>query len=271
MIRRLLLILFSALLLITISCTSTGDIDKTEDQLPQIQSSPLDFSSGRARLLLDTVPRSGTPRFFASTIRKSERADELPAALVQAAQQASRFIAVKAVSKFYTEKINTSMRHLSDLDVIWDTDLALEMIDKLRIIEQYQDTYGTYVIAELQNYPIAPVPYETRIDQDGVPGWIKENPVIPGYMVSVGVANRTAYIADSFTASDYQALEKLAKQVSVSIVSGQSSIENNAGSVTIQQNLEISEIVIPGFYILDRWRSPDKKTYYSLGIAPELR
>ena len=245
-----------------ISCTSTNHgIPVTT------YSTTIDFSAENSQFVMNTLPISGNPRFFAAVQRKSNRDDELSAALLKASEQASKFIAVKATSKFYLEKINSSMKYMRDLEVLWDRDLALEMIDRLEILHIFQDRYGTYIIAELPDRQLNKVPFAPTTT-NGVPDWTNRIPEIPGYIVSVGIALQSSYIADSFNAADDQALEDLSRQISVQIVTGKKQIENSVGSASLQTNYELSEVVIPGFYILDRWRSPDSRYYYSLAIAP---
>lgn len=255
------------LILLCFSCVSTDDEVGTEGVPVSVYSTPIDFSTDIRRDLLNTLPINGKPRFFASVQRLADREQELPAALLQASQQASKFVAVKALSKFYSEKLNSSMKYMRDLDVIWDRDLALEMIDQLEVIEIHQDTYGTYIIAELPTYSIKQ-PAWVNSSTGSTPEWTSRIPEIPGYIASVGVALQTGYVADSFEASDNQALEDLSRQISVEIVTGKKQIVNSVGTATLNSNYESSEVVIPGFYILARWRTPDSRYYYSLGIAP---
>jgi len=251
------------------SCVSSTE-NKTNAVPVEHYTTPIDFSKPDYQLMLKTYPVNNRPRFFASVIRMSNREDELTAALLQASEQASKFIAVKAVSQFYTEKINTSMKYLRNLEVQWDRELAIEMIDRLVLLEVYQDTYGTYIVTELRDHPIDKVHFDSKW-KNGKPEWTDVIPNIPGYIVSVGLSLQSGYVADSFTASDNQALEDLSRQISVDIVTGRRLVENSVGTASVQTNLETSEVVIPGFYILDRWRTPDGHYYYSLGIAPELK
>jgi hypothetical protein len=251
------------------SCMSTDN--KNPNAVPITSySSPIDFTSNSHNAYLDTSPVNGIPVFFASVQRMSDRSKELPAALLQASEQASKFVAVKATAKFYSEKMNSSMKYMRDLDVIWDRELALEMIDRLEVSAILQDTYGTYITVKL---PDSRINYSNsaRRFTGGAPEWTSRIPEIPGFIVSVGISLQTGYVADSFTASDNQALEDLARQISVEVVSGKKLIENSVGTISLQTNFEISEVVIPGFYILDRWRTPDSRYYYSLAITPDLQ
>jgi len=248
------------------SCTTTAE-KAAEGITVTNYETPLDFSGQGYADYLVTSPAGGMPVFFGSVQRMSNRDDEAAAALLNASEQASKFIAVKAVSKFYTEKLNTSMRYKHDLDVIWDRKLAIEMIDRLEVSRIIQDTYGTYITAVLPDEAIDGIPWQ-QSSNGGVPSWTSRIPDIPGYIVSVGIALQTGYTADSFAAADDQALEDLARQVSVQLLSGRKLIENSVGTASWQTNLETSEVVIPGFYIIERWRTPDAHYYYSLAAAP---
>jgi hypothetical protein len=123
---------------------------------------------------------------------------------------------------------------------------------------------------ELEGEKMQPVPWKPA-PRGRRPAWTNTVPEIPGYLTTVGIALQTGYVADSFAAADDQALEDMARQVSVEVSTGRKSIENGVGTASYQSNLEISEAVIAGFYILDRWRTPDGRYYYSLAVVPEFR
>lgn len=255
------------ILLLTISCTTT-EITANKDFETVIYETPINFSNTGFKNYLKTVPSQNSPVFFAAVQRKGIREDEKVAALLNASEQASKFIAVQAISKFYSEKLNSSIKYIRDLDVIWDKELAIEMIDRLEILDISQDNQGTYLTARLSDIKMPNVPWSTHRGSD-TPAWTSRIPKIPGYIVSVGIALQAGYVSDSFAAADNQALEDLARQISVEINSDKKQIENAAGTASLQTNYEISEVVIPGFYILERWRTPDARYYYSLAITPE--
>ena len=265
--RSIFLTSASLLLFFLFSCTS---VDSPEDtRVPvTIHETPIDFSGAGFNKYLKTYPSKGSPVFFASVQRMSDREKEKAAALLNASEQASKYIAVKAVSKFYSEKLNSSIKYMHDLDVLWDRELALDMIDRLEVLQVSQDTYGTYLTSTLPDYSLGSIPWMNITASETSPSWTNLIPEIPGYIVSVGIALQTGYVADSFKAADNQALEDLARQISVDIISGRKVIENGIGTAALLTNYEESEVVIPGFYILERWRSPDAHYYYSLAIAP---
>ena len=248
---------------VLLSCATT----EKQESLRRTYDAPVDFSGSEFGRMLETSPSDGSPRFFAYTGRMKDRDQEAVQCVLNAAEQASRFTAVKAVAKFYSEKVNSSIKYMRDLEVHWDRDLAVEMIDSLTVREIIQDTYGTYLVADLEGAALQ-IPYVPEMIRSEAPSWTISIPEIPGYRVSVGIALQTGYVADSFRAADDQALEDLARQVSVEIFTGRKSIENARGTASIQTNLEISKVIIAEFYILDRWRSPDGRYYYSLAAAP---
>jgi hypothetical protein len=239
------------------SCTTLAG-KESPGMTVRVQDTPIDFSESGYSDYLHTIPLKGNPVFFAAVQRMNDRDKEAPAALLSASEQASKFIAVKAVSEFYSEKMNSSIKYMRDLDVIWDRDLALDMIDRLEVLQISQDTYGTYLTAKLSDEKISKLIW-TSGKKTAAPDWTSNIPVIPGYIVSVGIALQTGYVADSFAAADNQALEDLARQISVKIVTGRKQLENSVGSVTVQTNYETSEVIIPGFYVLERWRTPDMR------------
>lgn len=264
--KLLILVLSTVTAALLFSCATNAQT-QTEENIVNEYETPIDFSAYGYTDFLKTPPYNGKPVFFASVKRMSDREDEKAAALIKAAQQASKFKAVKAASRFYTEKLNSTSRHLHDLEIEWDRELAIDLIDSLEVLQISRDTYGTYLTAMLPGTLMPPATVSAPSSQ--APSWTNRIPVIPGYIVSVGIALQTGYVADSFEAADNQALEDLARQISVQITSGKKLIQNNVGTAELTTNLEEAEVVIPGFYILERWRSPDARYYYSLAIAPE--
>ncbi len=262
--KKLSIILLPLIIALT-SCMSFNDFWNQSSKQYKSES-PINFSSSDICEAVNTYPRNGNPVFFASVQRMSNRELEEEAALRKAADQASRYYSVNVVSKFYSEKVNTSFRYMDDLDASWDLNLSGSLYEDLSIIESWQDNYGSYVLAELQGH--APPVIISPRSADKEPSWINNTPEIPGYITSVGITLQKGYVADSFEAAEEQALAQMAKQISISVSNGQVKLENSIGTVTTQSNLEIAEASIQGFYILDRWRTPDSRYYYALAVCP---
>ena len=263
--KKLSIILLPAILMILTSCMSFNDLWNQSSKQYKSES-PINFSSAEICEAVNTYPRNGNPVFFASVQRMSNRELEEEAALRRAADQASRYYSVDVVSKFYSEKVNSSFRYIKDLDAAWDLDLSEELYEDLNIIESWQDNYGSYVLAELQGHTPPAITLPRNSEKE--PSWINNPPEIPGHIASVGITLQKGYVADSFRAAEEQALAQMAKQISISISNGQVKLENSVGTITTQSNLEIAEASIEGFYILDRWRTPDNRYYYALAVCP---
>ena len=258
--------------LFLISCLSIDNeseqkLMNNEDRIKTISESA-DFNSIMLMNWLSTMPEANSPIFFAYTSRLSYRENELPKCLLNAASQASKFNRISAVSEFYSKQVNSSIRYASDLDIRWDRELEADLLDYLEIIETIQDHDGTYMRVRLMNAEISPyINYKREISPDE-PSWILNPPEIPGYIVGVGTVLQNGYMARSFEAADNQALEEIARQVSVSSTDSRKLLENSSGTASINDNIERSEAEITGFYVIERWYSPDKRYFHSLAVAP---
>lgn len=249
--------------MICLACVSVG----TESSRVVLESAA-DFSSPSWVSFLQTPPQGELPVFFAASPRMSNRDDEWGFCLQNAAVQASRFVAVQAVSTFLVNENNRDLFYLEDLDILYDRDLAEELVDKLVILREMQDRNGSYILASLDGYTMPTVPYSFS-PVGGEPAWVKDFPSISGYYVGVGVAQRTGRFDTSVAAADDRALEEIIRQISVRQSTDRRDIEvDTVGTAFAQKRQEVSEAVVLGFYVFARWVSPDGANYYSLALCP---
>jgi hypothetical protein len=228
----------------------------------------IDFSAYEGGALWNTLP-DGNPLFFAAVSRMGDRDMEEEECLNRAAVQASKFIAVQAKAKFISQKSNTGVGYASDIEINYDTELAVSLKEDLSVEKTYQDNEGTYVIARLGSTQMGSIPYKVS-SQGGKPAWVENPPAISGYYTAVGVAQRSRFFADSVAAADDMALEDLVKQISIGIKSARSDISvDRVGTATDQINYEEAEATVSGFYVIARWRTNDGSFHYSLAVAPK--
>lgn len=251
------------ILCILASCASSGGAGSRT-----IIEGAADFSTPSYGSILKTLPVGDAPVFFAAAPRMSEREAEIDECLKVAAAQASRFIAARASSYFLVKENNRDLLYLEDVNVQHDTELAESLVDDLTILREYQDRNGSYILAMLEGHPIGRIPY-TPSRTGGQPSWVEDFPSIPGYYVGVGVTQRAGHIAASIANADDRAMEEIIKQISVSQMTDRRDVEvETVGTAFAQERREVSEAVILGFYIMDRWVSPDGINYFSLAVCP---
>ncbi|MFW6207715.1 MAG: LPP20 family lipoprotein [Spirochaetota bacterium] len=279
---------FFVLILIT-SCTSFSGTDNssatvsdssgTESESPDPESPErppvielagrIDFNEKLFRNLLITTPIDGSPVFFVAVPRMAERENEYRMGLMLLARQAAIHKQVSVTAKFMTQSNNRDMGYREQVDVEVDKELVQSMLDKVEITSYYRDVEGSYFNGVLKGeaLPNFQVPAGVK---HAVPEWFTNLPSYEGYITAVGTAQRRMFIAESFMQSDRQAMAALAKQRDVEVKQKRDDIEvEYRGSAYQQLNLEITDTIVKGFYVIDRWVSNDGNTYYSLAVCPK--
>ena len=230
---------------------------------------PIDFSEEPYRKLLTTTPKNGRPVFFVAVPRMAERENEYRVGLMLLARQAAIFKQVSVTAKFMTQSNNRDMGYREQVDIEVDKELVQSMLDKVEITSHYRDVEGSYFNGILKGETLPRFRVSTRVNQD-VPEWFTNLPSYQGYITAVGTAQRHMFIAESFMQSDRQALAALAKQRDVEVKQKRDDLEvEYQGSAYQQLNLEITDTIVNGFYVIDRWVSTDGNTYYSLAVCPK--
>ena len=269
-------IIMVIILVISLSLTSCRTFSSTLNTIfPEVTRRSIiindtaDFNSIKYMNWLNTMPDDGYPIIFAYTSRLGDRHKEKAHCLLNAAAQASRFLKVSAVSKFYSKQVSGSILYSQDLEIGWDRSIEVDLLDDLKVIKTLQDHNGTYMIVRLESARITPtlsyIPELFKTD----PSWILNPPKIPGYIVGAGTVLQTGYMSNSFEAADNQALEEIIRQIAVSSQDMNRNLESNSTTISINDNIETAEAEITGFYVIQRWYSPDKRYFHSLAIAPE--
>ncbi len=252
------------------SKTQPNEKDGETNRPPVIEvSGTINFNEEPYRSLLRTVPKTGAPCFFTAVPRMANRDDEYKMGLMLLARQAAMNSKVAVTAKFLTQSNNRDMGYREHVDVDVDNSIVKSMVDKIEITTHYQDVEGSYFQGTFKGKSLPQFEVSTEIKQ-GVPLWFTEIPSFEGYITAVGTAQRHMFIAESFMQSDRQALAALAKQVNIEVKQKRHDMEvEHKGTAYQQLNLEISNAVVHGFYVIDRWVSEDGNTYYSLAVCPK--
>src|SRR6056297_805308 len=249
----------------------SGESKSEEVKRPPVieVSGRIDFSTSPYRELLTTVPEKGNPRFFTAVPRMGNREDEFNMGLMLLARQAAMHYKASVTAKFLTQSNNRDMGYKEQVDVEIDKDLVQSMVDKIEITAHYRDVQGSYFQGFLKGNTLPRFSVSREIKHNA-PAWFTDLPVFDEYITAVGTAQRHMFIAESFLHSDRQALAALGKQLDIEVKQRRDDMEvEYKGSAYQQLNLEISDTVVKGFYVLDRWVSKDGNTYYSLAVCPK--
>lgn len=229
----------------------------------------IDFREPQYSRLLHTAPLDGQPVFFAAVTRLYDREDEYDFGLRLLARQAALYREAVVRSKALTVSTTRFEGAREQVEVDYNQELIDALQGKIRVIEYYEDNRGTYMKGVLTGERLPRFDFD-RGNSDGIPNWFVRMPQYPGYITAVGVSQRQMFFADSLLESEKQTLANMARQFNIGIEKQRDDIEiGGAGSAYRQQSIESVNVKLKGFYILDRWISPDGNTYYTLAVAPK--
>ena len=264
--KTLLLLLPFLLLLAGCAGLPPGETETTRDILEL--SVPVNLSEPAYSRYWDTWPSpEGIPLFLGVSRRLDDRGDEEDRALDTAALSAAMYLQVEGLSRFYVENTSQGQGYSGDFQYRADEDLAGRLREELEVVSRLQDHQGTYLIVRYPGGSSLSLP-GFGLPGGNPPEWTRTLPRLPGYLVSLGTAQRRQYTVDSVTAADLQALEEMVKTISLQMSGQRNTLESNRGIGTVQSSLEVARATVRGFYILARWQSPDGSLFYSLGICP---
>lgn len=221
--------------------------------------------------MADLRPRDGRPVFLGVANRLRNRDDEETAAVLHAAEQASRYVRIAAQYRYVAQRAGRSIGYVEDIDAQWDASLADRLAESAEILESRQNNDGTYVLVSVDGVP-APPPMDAIpvAAAGGEPRWVSQPPVIPGYLVSVGISQRSMRFRDSLDTADQEALKSVLLQAgaTVRLIQDAQAIERR-GTREMVTSAEDASAVFRSFYVVARYATPDERYYYSLVVARE--
>ena len=227
---------------------------------------PAQQPSSFLAVLWDTTPDEGNPVFCGVAARQLDRDEEKQRALEDAARQASMYFGLIGQAKFLKQKTTGSIGYLQDIDIGYDEELAAQLVDRLEVILEYQDSRSTFVKAVLPSISMDAVPYNAGTLPQKTPVWILNPPEIPGKLVGVGVAQMKRLASDSIATADEKAVEELLTQISTKIQTIQSERTiDSVGTLHDTTSLEVAKAELDGYYVLSRWQ--EGNYYYTLAIC----
>jgi hypothetical protein len=228
----------------------------------------IDFSDPQFSELWNSSPKNGVPRFFATVPRMADRDNEYERCMDMAAVQLSRFHWTRVIAKFATKTEGRDFGHIEDVEVRFDVEAASALREKLVPVAYYRDREASYMVLEYHEVRFNPINVKSEL-KNNLPLWVLDVPEIPGYITGLGAVGRYRYVAESIYQADKMALASIARQKAIEVKAKQENYEDSRGSTRYRDvNLELTDTVLQGAYIIARWRSLDGNNYYSLAIYP---
>jgi hypothetical protein len=198
----------------------------------------------------------------------ADRDNEYERCMDMAAVQLSRFHWTRVIAKFATKTEGRDFGHIEDVEVRFDVEAASALREKLVPVAYYRDREASYMVLEYHEVRFNPINVKSEL-KNNLPLWVLDVPEIPGYITGLGAVGRYRYVAESIYQADKMALASIARQKAIEVKAKQENYEDSRGSTRYRDvNLELTDTVLQGAYIIARWRSLDGNNYYSLAIYP---
>ena len=255
------------------ACAGAPETPETtaEESEPSVVTTADTVPNQLDAIMRDLSPRAGRPIFLGVSPRLRIRDDEEARAILHVAEQASRYARIGARYQLVTQRGGRSVGYLDDIQANWDADFADRLIDSVEILQTIRDDQGTYVLAQVEGIPPAPaIDMGDHLHGTDEPRWLSQPPVIPGFLVTVGVSLRSRRLRDSVDTADQEALKEILLQAGTTVrLMEERRDVDRVGTTERTTAAEDAEAVLRQFLVLARYTPPDGRYYYSLVIARE--
>jgi hypothetical protein len=198
------------------TATEVTTTDATDATRPGVADLP--ENSKPTDLMRDLTPRNGKAVFLGVANRLQNRDEERSEAIRHIAQQASRFVRIRAQYQFISERNTSSIGYLDNINTTWDTDFAEGLAESVDVLYELQDRDGTYVLGQVEGIPAPPSIARPAYTAAGEPTWINAPPSIPGYHTTVGITTPSRRFRDSVDRADEAALKGLLLQTGTTAI-----------------------------------------------------
>jgi hypothetical protein len=225
------------------------------------------FAAGEGKELT-CLPEKGKPVFLGISENRFYDEDELADALEYAARQAVWFEGIFGEAGV----LDTRKGPYTFVEVGYDESRVPEVASRLEVIDRYTDVRGTVIRAVLQGAAIdLDIEPGRMISRRGsvYPSWTVDIPEIPGYIVSLGIADKRYALTESVRKADEEALMGLLSQISVEIEAMRAETLTEIGRINRSVISQTASAEITGLYYPLRWQSDDGRYFYSLAVCPE--
>jgi hypothetical protein len=238
-----------------------------EERLPaQEVSEEISIRNENFTELFYTLPKGGRPVFLAVVPRRADRKEEYEFALWEIARQAAIFTRVGVRAKFITAQTTAEFGHDEKIDIEVDNSLTERLREKVVALQHLREEKRTVLVGTVEGLS-APQYSVPRTMKGDLPEWTLSPPEIEGHLSTVGTAEKRYFLRDSVRAADKVAMANLARRRRLKVENLSDQYKSNAGAAYRELNLENTEAVLEGFYILARWYYPEENLYYSLAVC----
>lgn len=240
------------------------------DQPPDGRGSAAVVGDPLEELISDLTPRGQQPVFLGISPRLRDREEEKQRAILHAAEQASRYTRMAAQYQIVTQRGGRAVGYVDDITANWDAPLADRLAEAVTVLEERQDERATYVLATVDGIPPVPPVSVNTSTGDVEPEWVNRPPQIPGFLVTVGVTQRSRSVRDSIDTADQDALKDILMQAgtTVRMIEERQDVER-MGTLESAVSAHEAAAILRQFLVLARYIPPDGRYYYSLVIARE--
>ncbi len=261
-------------------CISSGgrasetESSGTEPVEPQGSDTPvpskgaaLSDPQGPDRLVANTLPGDGQFLLAGLSAGFYDSEEEEARALDHAARQLAIYYGAVVVSQEYLSEQTGSTYAARKIEIRYDEELAVRLRNDCTtgLSLRGQDFFVARVSCKSSEAPVIP-PVPLDRDEAGRPLWLIYPPRIEGYVTAVGSATARRNLAESWEQADREGMAGIAESLGSQIRSREAEIGKEGGGAFRAESYVISSERIRGMYVIDRWRSPDHRTYYSLVI-----
>ncbi len=223
----------------------------------------------KIRGFVESFPFDSRPVFIGLSPRLQDRSAEEAAAVADAAVKAARYGELTGTVVYAAKRQGSFSSVVVEYRIEDDPDSVAEIAAAIKLQESLVTATGTVVRCIFPDTsPLTVLPFAPR-DAYLRPIWLEKIPENPGYLTAVGSAGRSRLIAESFSKADDSALAGILSQTSLLINSDSNTRTiSGTGTITQQENRQIAQGSLRGYYILDRWISDDGRTFHALAVCP---
>lgn len=230
---------------------------------------PSDIPSN-VRRAVQTQPHleQSVPHFLGVAQRRQNRDEEPAYALLHAAQQAARYSGVIARYASMTRENGDDFGQLERVNVAWDESLEQELWNELEIVDTIVHNNGTLIWATSESLDPVPVDRRAVAGRQTPPSWVFNTPSAEGVVVGVGLTRRRRTLRRTVDAADAEALMEILRVHELGVIADQQMLDRDQGSIAERRSRrEMTQAVLEGFHVIDRYFTESGQYLYSLGIA----
>ncbi len=265
--KRLIIILFSLILLSSCVTTKKDDVSQLDKYNKQIQH---DLSLLNLSKYKDNV-------YVGVSSPYSTKEKMLEAAIINVAKNISiedYLVLNKLLISEDKSNLGTTYFETKELFVYQDEKIP-KIIEALDILEIYfSSEAGCIVIAEDTRKVGKERIYKAQYDENGYPTWITERPKIDSYIVGVGSTLAYRLFVDSIYAADHEAIYDISSQYGSETSYLQNyfgMVQNNYSTFSKEGKVHQELAVVKKIQRIDYWYDQSNNLFYSLIIMEDDR